>query len=419
MGDEILARTEDELIAEAIALSLEVQGQAKDGERSSNIKVGGTTSRLTPRPGPVGSSHVTTDHAPAATLPMVTQPRLDTSQSNDSALAAEDSFLGYQRELSHLSTSSPPNTQRSSPDLGIAAETDIDPLSGTLESQRRGGDGKGSRDSPSSSPEADQGNSVYRTENITLDGRACFRSSGSGMDGADMPAQGKNPIIDSSQLAFATLSSLHEGGRELAQVWSPNKDAFELIIGMGISENAAKRALYHTGNENVELAIGWVYENLSIPELHEPFEPPVSFSDQSASLIGDGFLYLTCDDLVQSKDDLYKMTFVVNANLKMGIGKVAAQVGHAVLGLYHKLQSKNGIPGLAEWERNGGRKVVLKGLNAAHLLDLKQKAVESGIVCLVVQDAGKTQVEPGSFTVLGLFGQCKLIDALTEHLKLL
>lgn len=423
MGDEVLAHTEDELIARAIALSLEAQGASGKSEGVSRIADGGgTASKLTQRPEPVGSNPLT--ERPRALSPQGRPLRYDTSQSNDSALAEpeDSSFMGYQREMSQLSTGSPTNTQRSSPDLGIAAESDIDPLSGTLgSSQRRGGNGKNSRDSPSSSPEADQGGVVHRTENITLDGRIAPGGSGGTRHGTDIHTR-RNPIGESYQLPFARLSSLHEGGGASAKVWSPNKDALELIIGMGISENAAKRALYHTGNDNAELAVGWVFENISIPELHEPFEPPVIMleGNQGASPLGGGAVYLSFDEFAQSKSDSFKMIFVVNSDLKMGVGKVAAQVGHAVLGLYHFLESEHeNRTGLAEWERNGAKKIVLRGVDAAQLLDLKRKASESTLACLVVQDAGRTQVEPGSLTVLGIFGRCKHIDALTGHLKLL
>lgn len=418
MGDEVLKQTEDELVAQAIALSLEAGGEITESERA--LTKGGTASRLTQRPDPVGSSLLTegTPEGTRTLSPPGPPLRYDTSQSNDSALAEDSSFMCYQKETSQLSTVSPSNTQRSSPDLGIAAEADIDPLSGTLGlSQRRRGDGNGSQDSPSSSPEADQCGVVHRTENITLDGRVASGVSGGIRRSADMHVQ-RNPIGESYQLPFARLSSLHECSEAFAQVWSPNKDALELIIGMGISENAAKRALYHTGNDNAELAVGWVFENISIPELHEPFEPPVSMSAPT-SQIGGGAVYLSFDDYAQSKDDSYKMTFIVNSDLRMGVGKVAAQVGHAVLGLYHFLESDHERTGLAEWERNGAKKIVLRGVDAAHLLDLKQKAWESSLACLVVQDAGRTQVDPGSLTVLGLFGKCKHVDILTGHLKLL
>lgn len=418
MGDEALSCTEDELIARAIALSLEVQGARGEREGVGRITEGGdTVSKLTQGSDPVDPlmEHVQALSPPGQPL------RYNTSQSNDSALAEpDDSFsTGYQRDVSLLSTGSPSNTQRSSPDLGIATEADIDPLSGTLESsQSRGHDGKDSQGSPSSSPEADQGSAVHRTENITLDGRIPSRGVG---QSSDMHSR-RNPIGESYQLPFARLSSLHDGGIASEKVWSPNKDALELIVGMGISENAAKRALYHTGNDNAELAVGWVFEHISIPELHEHFEAPIlmSASNQGTSPLGGGAVYLSFDEFSQAKEDSYKMTFVVNSDLRMGVGKVAAQVGHAVLGLYHFLESEHeNRTGLANWERNGAKKIVLRGIDAAQLLDLKRKACESSVACLVVQDAGRTQVEPGSLTVLGLFGRCKQVDAITGNLKLL
>ena len=411
MGDEVLARTEEELLAQAIALSLEARGESREGGEAPEIEC---VSKLSPRPDPVGSSRLT-EHTLSLSSPGAPL-QYNTSQSNDSALAEESSFMGYQREVSQLNTTSPSNTQRSSPDLGIAAEAYIDPLSGTLgSSQRSGGDGTGNHVSPSSSPEADQSGGGHRTENIILDGRVTSGMSGGSRQSADTQ---RNPFGESYQLPFARLSSLHEGCGVFPTVWSPNKEALELIIGMGISENAAKRALYHTGNDNAELAVGWVFENISIPELHEPFEAPISVP-AAASLLGGGAVYLSFDEFSQSKDDSYKMTFVINSDLKMGVGKVAAQVGHAVLGLYHFLESEHERTGLAEWEQNGAKKIVLKGLNADHLLEMKQKATESNLACLVVQDAGRTQVDPGSVTVLGLFGRCKHIDALTGNLKLL
>lgn len=38
----------------------------------------------------------------------------------------------------------------------------------------------------------------------------------------------------------------------------------------------------------------------------------------------------------------YKMVFVVNTELGMGVGKIAAQVGHAAVGLYKVMASKPG-----------------------------------------------------------------------------
>ena len=217
-------------------------------------------------------------------------------------------------------------------------------------------------------------------------------------------------------LPAAKLSSLHS-----VQDWQPNQQCLELIVGMGISHNAARRALYHTGNDNAELAVAWVYENIENPELHLPFEPPMV---TVAHLPQMGPVYHSYDELVASDEDeeeeLYKMVFVVNTELKMGVGKVAAQVGHATLGLHSCLQSQQECQaGVKAWQDAGSKKIVLRGNSAQELLDLKRRAYELHIPNIIVHDAGRTQVQSGSLTVFALFGQSLQVDQITGKLKLL
>ncbi len=49
------------------------------------------------------------------------------------------------------------------------------------------------------------------------------------------------------------------------------------------------------------------------------------------------------------------MVFVINDSLKMGVGKVGAQVGHASIGLYRELQELKGklAPMLDQWTEDG------------------------------------------------------------------
>lgn len=39
---------------------------------------------------------------------------------------------------------------------------------------------------------------------------------------------------------------------------------------MGIPENAAKHALWKTGNNNADMAVTWYFENMNDPSLNEP-----------------------------------------------------------------------------------------------------------------------------------------------------
>ena len=149
---------------------------------------------------------------------------------------------------------------------------------------------------------------------------------------------------------------------------------------MGISENAAKRGLYNTGNTSADLAAAWVFDNLEDPDLHKPFSPP-PLSDASTAQ----------SELDESRN--FKMVFVINSALKMGVGKVAAQVGHATLALYKKLlinvgEQKN----VREWEEKGAKKIVLKGSDEEHLLLLKKEAQKQAVPCVLIKDAGEYNV---------------------------
>ena len=75
---------------------------------------------------------------------------------------------------------------------------------------------------------------------------------------------------------------------------------------------------------------------------------------------------------------------------------------------------------LLRWERRGQAKVALQIKSQQELVDLQRKALELGITAEVIQDAGRTQIDPGSLTVLGVGPAPKsLVDRVTGELKLL
>lgn len=58
------------------------------------------------------------------------------------------------------------------------------------------------------------------------------------------------------------------------------------------------------------------------------------------------------------------MLFVVNSELKMGKGKICAQVGHAVIGAYLQIEETSKFDErsrlrLHSWENSGGAKIVV------------------------------------------------------------
>lgn len=182
---------------------------------------------------------------------------------------------------------------------------------------------------------------------------------------------------------------------------------------MGITENAAQRGLYFTGNTSADHAASWVFENLENPDLHRPFSPPAASADKTKP--GASVLQAILDE-----SRAYKMVFVVNSSLKMGVGKIAAQVGHATLALYKTLLVElSDQHGVRNWEESGAKKIVLRGESTEHLLTLKSAAEAKHIPSFLVRDAGKTQVKPGSITVLALFEKGYLVDEISGQLSTL
>jgi PTH2 family peptidyl-tRNA hydrolase len=116
----------------------------------------------------------------------------------------------------------------------------------------------------------------------------------------------------------------------------------------------------------------------------------------------------------------YKLVLVVNQELKMGVGKVAAQCSHATLGAYQSLQESGGHDVLERWLASGQPKVVLKAPSLQAMLELQARAAAARLPCFLVRDAGRTQVAAGSATVLAVGpAETAALDGVTGHLKLL
>jgi len=108
----------------------------------------------------------------------------------------------------------------------------------------------------------------------------------------------------------------------------------------------------------------------------------------------------------------YKMVFCVRSDLKMTAGKIGAQIGHATLGSYQKALKKN--PDILErWENIGQTKVALKISSEKEMMELEKDARDRGILTFIVMDAGRTQIESGSKTVLSI-GPGKM-DSFSEN----
>jgi len=115
----------------------------------------------------------------------------------------------------------------------------------------------------------------------------------------------------------------------------------------------------------------------------------------------------------------HKMVLVVRNDLGMGKGKIGAQCGHATLGAYKRAVKKTPAA-VASWSRWGQAKICVKVNSEAELLEIEELAQALGIPHYTVADAGRTQIEAGSLTVLAV-GPAPVaqINQVTGHLKLL
>ena len=118
-------------------------------------------------------------------------------------------------------------------------------------------------------------------------------------------------------------------------------------------------------------------------------------------------------------DQPLKMVFVINHELKMGKGKIAAQVGHAAVKA--TLLSGELRPELLDaWLSTGQKKVCVKADDVRQLEQIEQQAKHHQILTSKIHDAGHTQIPAGSYTVLALGpDEEEKLDALTGELKLL
>ncbi|KAM3513517.1 hypothetical protein MY11210_002804 [Beauveria gryllotalpidicola] len=120
-----------------------------------------------------------------------------------------------------------------------------------------------------------------------------------------------------------------------------------------------------------------------------------------------------------------KLVLVVRTDLGMTKGKIAAQCSHATLACYKALADSPDPDSterkmLARWEKYGQAKIAVQVKSQDEMLQLCRKARGMGLTAEVVKDAGRTQIEAGSMTVLGVGPAPRsVVDEVTGHLKLL
>lgn len=119
-------------------------------------------------------------------------------------------------------------------------------------------------------------------------------------------------------------------------------------------------------------------------------------------------------------NDEVRLAICIRKDLKMTKGKTVAQSCHATLACFRSLsQSIQGMKIIDKWLYRGQAKITLQIENEEHLQELWMKAKELGVMACPIRDAGRTQVDPGTVTVIGIGPAPKsVLDQITGGLKL-
>lgn len=110
-----------------------------------------------------------------------------------------------------------------------------------------------------------------------------------------------------------------------------------------------------------------------------------------------------------------KQVILVNESLELPRGKLAAQVAHAAVAGFI------GAPAINQrrWLDAGMPKVVLRAESESELRQLQSQARRDGVPVALIEDAGRTVVEPGTVTCVAIGpGEDETIDRITGLLKL-
>jgi len=200
------------------------------------------------------------------------------------------------------------------------------------------------------------------------------------------------------------------------------EDNFKELVSMGFDAAYTTKALQLTNDKEraIELILKFQEEPLDSVPVHSSVDKTQNnlTEEQKLQEKVQEALKITPYNTLS-----YKMVLVVRQDLGMGVGKIAAQVGHAVLGAYQNILESEDIKlkeAMFNWEECGQAKIVLKIKNKEEMLAVNKKAKEAGLNTYLVCDAGRTQIEPGSVTVLAIGpGNSAEIDKVTGHLKLM
>ncbi len=110
-----------------------------------------------------------------------------------------------------------------------------------------------------------------------------------------------------------------------------------------------------------------------------------------------------------------KQAILIRQDLKLPKGKAVSQGAHASVEAVFKSDKSL----VSEWRKEGMAKIVLKVSDIKELQKYNQLAKDYGLTTALITDAGRTTVEPGTVTCLGIGpDEDEKIDKVIKDLKL-
>lgn len=204
------------------------------------------------------------------------------------------------------------------------------------------------------------------------------------------------------------------------------------LISMGFSEKASIIAL-NSNSGNLENAVNLIlslgeekilqqeaqssnYNNSK--KTHKKIEKDEDDDDDE----NEEYTYDSSDSSDNEPIKELKMQILVRMDLQMGKGKIAGQCCHGCLGLVRFIEHSDNVlwkKNLEEWIDNIEAKIILKVPDEKTLMEYYYKAEELGHPAVYIEDAGRTQIEPNSKTVVAI-GPLPVEEfEFTRNLKLL
>jgi PTH2 family peptidyl-tRNA hydrolase len=118
----------------------------------------------------------------------------------------------------------------------------------------------------------------------------------------------------------------------------------------------------------------------------------------------------------ESREFRWKQCLVIRGDIRMSCGKIVAQAAHAAVAAFERCDRET----RERWLAEGQKKVVLRVKDERSLHELKTIAEARGIAAALIEDAGLTELPPGTTTALGLGpALAEEMDRITAHLPLL